>query len=195
MARRDIVTIPNILSASRALLLPVLAALILLEDKTPFLVGYVLVGSTDYFDGLIARRFNMQSEVGKTIDSVADLFFYLGSLAFIYILFPEIIRLNQSLLAVFCVMFLLSFVVSWLKLGKPIVMHTQLLRLNGVLVYLVTVLSFFFLEHTIYIASVVLVIYFVALTEEILIFLFFGNVDRDTKSIFHLMTAAEQQRA
>jgi len=190
------VTIPNILSASRVLLLPVLVFLILLKDKTPFLVAYVLVGSTDYFDGLVARRFNMRSELGKTIDSVADLFFYLSSLVFIHILFPEIIRLNHTLLLIFYVMFSMSFVVSWLKLGKPVVMHTQLLRLNGVLVYLVTALSFFFLEHTIYVASVVLVIYFVALTEEILIFLFFGNVDPDTKSIFHLIgSAAEQQRA
>jgi CDP-diacylglycerol--glycerol-3-phosphate 3-phosphatidyltransferase len=188
-SRSEVITIPNTLSVSRIVFLPVLAALMLADLRMAFLVLYILVGATDSLDGMIARRFDMKTELGKTIDSVADLFFFLGSLVFIYYLFPEIIESNWNLLLLFYVMFSLSFLVSWMRLGKPIVMHTQLLRLNGVLVYLVVILSFFMLERTIFLASVVLVIYFFAFAEEILIFLCYGDVDRDTKSIFHLMAS------
>jgi hypothetical protein len=64
-------------------------------------------------------------------------------------------------------------------------MHTRLLRLNGVLVYLVVITSFWF--DTTYFVRAVVLSYLAGFTEEILIFFFFGNVDPDTKSIFHLM--------
>jgi hypothetical protein len=76
------------------------------------------------------------------------------------------------------------FVVSAIRCGKPIMMHTFLLKLNGALVYLLVILSTF-LNTTIFI-TVILAIYYLAFTEEILIFLIHGEVDPDTPTIFRV---------
>jgi len=191
--KRELINVPNSLSFSRVLFIPLLFLLTYLKWDFSFLVLYVLIGSTDYFDGKIARRLKQTSEFGKTIDSVADLFFYLGTLAFVYFWFPEIVSGNTVMLIVFFVFFLSSFAVSWIKLGKPILMHTNLLRLNAVLVFFLVIASFLvkffhFGERAIpvYFATVILAIYVLAFTEEIFIFLLYGDVDRDTRFIWDL---------
>jgi CDP-diacylglycerol--glycerol-3-phosphate 3-phosphatidyltransferase len=191
--KREIINIPNGLSFARIIFLPVLFILTYLKMDFTFLVFYILIGSTDYFDGKIARKLNQTSEFGKTIDSVADLLFYLGTLAMIYFWFPYIVNGNTTMLIIFFVFFIASFAVSWIKLGKPILMHTNLLRLNAVLVFFLVVVSFLVIflgigEKTIpvYFGTVILAIYILAFAEEILIFLIYGDVDRDTRFIWDL---------
>ncbi|MFN2544529.1 MAG: CDP-alcohol phosphatidyltransferase family protein [Actinomycetota bacterium] len=68
-----ILTVPNLLSFLRILLIPVFV-LLLLHHGTE-LGGLVLVGvvmSTDWVDGYIARRTNSVSELGKLLDPVSD---------------------------------------------------------------------------------------------------------------------------
>jgi len=177
--------IPNMLSLSRIIFIPLLFWLLYAGQSYPFLIAYILVGSTDFWDGIIARKLNMVTDLGKTLDSVADLFFYISSAYFLYFLFPDFILPNMSYLIAFFILLGFSFLISAYLFRKPVMMHTSLLRLNGVLVYLVVIASFFF--DTTYLVFAVLISYILGFTEEILIFLFFGNVDRDTKSIFHLL--------
>lgn len=186
------ITIPNLLSASRLVFLPVLFVLVEKDLRLAFLIGYVILGSTDFFDGFIARRFNQKSEIGKQLDSFADIFFYVSTAYFIYKLFPQYITPNGILLTLFFSLFFLSFVVSGIVCRKPIMMHTFLLKLNGVLVYFLVILSFF-TNTTLFVAAI-LVIYLVGFTEEILIFLQFGEVDPDTISIMKLYGSRQQNK-
>jgi len=68
-----ILTIPNILSFVRLMLIPVIIWLYC-DQQNYALAAIVLVisGITDVVDGFIARRFNMVSEFGKAFDPVAD---------------------------------------------------------------------------------------------------------------------------
>ena len=154
------------------------------SNPWPFFIGYALVGSTDFFDGWLARALNQRTDFGKTLDSVADIFFYLSSAYFFSQLFPQYLAPHMRLLIVFFVVFGLSFVVSWITCGKPIMMHTTLLRINGVLVYALILASHF--VNTSPMVVVVLGIYLLGFTEEILIFLKYGEVDPDTRSILSL---------
>lgn len=74
--KKDIFTIPNLLSLFRLLLIPVYATIYLkAEDSSDyFLAAAILAVSclTDMVDGQIARRFNMISTVGKILDPLAD---------------------------------------------------------------------------------------------------------------------------
>ena len=74
--KKDLFTIPNIISYVRILLIPVFCWLyITAETKTDYLwaTGVVLFSSlTDLFDGMIARKCNMVTELGKVLDPVAD---------------------------------------------------------------------------------------------------------------------------
>lgn len=73
LTKKDIWTIPNILSFFRILLIPVMVLCYLCVENPWATVGViVLSGITDVADGYIARRFNMISDFGKFIDPVAD---------------------------------------------------------------------------------------------------------------------------
>lgn len=74
--KKDIVSIPNLMGYFRVLLIPVFCWLYLTAQSTrDYLLAaiVVLVSSlTDLFDGMVARKFNMVTELGKIVDPVAD---------------------------------------------------------------------------------------------------------------------------
>ena len=71
--KKDIFTIPNILSFIRILLIPVIAVLYCYyKAYEAAVVVIILSGLTDVVDGQIARRFNMVSDFGKFLDPLAD---------------------------------------------------------------------------------------------------------------------------
>jgi cardiolipin synthase len=74
--KKDIFTIPNLLSLFRLLLIPVYIVIYLnAEDATDYyLAAGILTVSclTDLIDGKIARHFNMITSLGKLLDPVAD---------------------------------------------------------------------------------------------------------------------------
>ncbi len=65
-------TIPNIITIARLLIVPLVIVMILQGRWTPAFVLFVLAGVSDAVDGFIARRFDMQSELGAYIDALAD---------------------------------------------------------------------------------------------------------------------------
>jgi cardiolipin synthase (CMP-forming) len=70
---RRLLTVPNVLSAARIALIPVFV--ILLLDGDTRVAGFVLllvVVSTDWVDGAVARRTGQVTELGKVLDPVAD---------------------------------------------------------------------------------------------------------------------------
>jgi cardiolipin synthase len=75
-----IVTIPNLLSFFRLLLIPVF--LVLLVNAQYIWALVVLVGSslTDFVDGYIARHFNQVTRVGQLLDPAADRLFIFSTL-------------------------------------------------------------------------------------------------------------------
>ncbi len=178
-------TIPNLLSASRIIMLPVLFLLLHYGYNQLFLITYILVGSTDFFDGKIARRYNLVSHFGKELDSLADLFFYIASAYFLSRLQPEAIAANSIYLIVFFSLLGFSFILSGILFRRPVMMHTIILRWNAVAVFF-AVVSSLFIDTTI-IVRLIAIVYIIGFIEEVLIFIFFGNVDPDTPSIIHLL--------
>lgn len=72
LTKKDILTIPNLLSFVRILLIPVIIVLYLRGHHIAAVAVIILSGITDVVDGKIARKFNMISDFGKFLDPVAD---------------------------------------------------------------------------------------------------------------------------
>lgn len=74
--KKEVLTIPNILSIFRLALIPVYVLIYLRATTTAdyFLAAAILAVSclTDLIDGKIARHFNMISNLGKILDPLAD---------------------------------------------------------------------------------------------------------------------------
>ncbi len=68
-------TIPNVLSIFRILLVPVFIIVVLSDISNANLYGmliFILAGLTDVLDGQIARKYNCTSVLGKILDPLAD---------------------------------------------------------------------------------------------------------------------------
>lgn len=72
--RTDLVwTVPNLLSVVRLLSIPLFAWLALgPEQDQAAAVVLALGGITDFFDGMLARRWNQVTRVGQLLDPIAD---------------------------------------------------------------------------------------------------------------------------
>lgn len=107
-------TLPNVLSAIRLLTIPVFVWLALVPEQDGWAALVLAVGGlTDYFDGMLARRWNQISRVGQLLDPIAD---------------------RLSTVAVL-VVFLLRGVVPWwfvaLLVGRDALLAVQMARLKG----------------------------------------------------------------
>jgi phosphatidylglycerophosphate synthase len=178
------VTIPNALSASRIVFLPVLYVLALTGMEIPFVIAYAVLGATDAFDGYIARRLNQSSEVGKVLDAWADLAMYLSTAFFMARLHMDYLRPNLTFLYVFFGLLGLSLVIAVIRLRKPVIMHTIVLKVDAVLLYFLMIFSTFF-DTTVFV-TIVIAGYCLGFVESILIFLLHDSVDPDSPTIFNV---------
>ena len=67
-----IITIPNLLTMFRMVLIPIFVSLLFYQKFLLALVVFVLAGVTDGLDGLLARRFSQESQLGTVLDPIAD---------------------------------------------------------------------------------------------------------------------------
>ncbi|MBR1810482.1 MAG: CDP-alcohol phosphatidyltransferase family protein [Clostridia bacterium] len=96
-------TIPNLLSVIRILLIPVFAVLYYQNHLLGAVIVLAVSGLTDFFDGKIARRFNQISNLGKILDPVAD---KLTQMTLAVVLFLKFHQANDSLIKAFSWVFL-----------------------------------------------------------------------------------------
>ena len=79
ISKKDFFTIPNLLSYLRILLIPVFCVLYVNAYHSGIDSGYYWAAAvvafssiTDLFDGMIARKFNQITDLGKFLDPLAD---------------------------------------------------------------------------------------------------------------------------
>lgn len=68
----NIVTLPNLLTVVRMVMIPVFVSLLVYGRFGWALTVFVLAGATDGLDGFIARAFNQKSKFGTILDPIAD---------------------------------------------------------------------------------------------------------------------------
>ncbi len=110
-------TIPNLITVFRFILVPIVIVMILREEWGWALALFALAGISDGLDGYIARRLDMRSDLGAAIDPLADKVLLVS----IYITLA-IIEVIPAWLAIIVVsrdvMIVMAFMVSWM-LARP----------------------------------------------------------------------------
>ena len=123
----------NIITCSR-----VLFSLILLFTKvfsTSFYALYIMAGITDVLDGIVARKFKLESEFGEKLDTVADICFVGATL---YKLLP-VLKMPIWLwlwIGVIVLVKLSNIISGFLHEKTFIAKHTTLNRITGILLFL-----------------------------------------------------------
>ena len=67
-----ILTVPNLLTVFRMVLIPLFVTLLFYQRFLWALGVFVIAGMTDGLDGLLARRFAQESQLGTILDPIAD---------------------------------------------------------------------------------------------------------------------------
>jgi CDP-diacylglycerol--glycerol-3-phosphate 3-phosphatidyltransferase len=87
------ITLINLLTLSRIFLAAIIFLLLMSSDG--YLMAFILffiAGTTDYFDGYLARKYNAVSQVGEILDPIAD------KILILFILFGLAINLSSYLI-------------------------------------------------------------------------------------------------
>ena len=89
ITKKQVFTVPNIMSMFRIALIPFIMWLYLgLEAPMLTALAVIVSGLTDVIDGYIARHFNMVTDVGKALDPLADKLTQIALLACLVSRFP-----------------------------------------------------------------------------------------------------------
>lgn len=95
--KKEIFTIPNLLSLFRLLLIPVYMTIYLNATETRDYISAAVILAisclTDLVDGKIARKFNMTSTVGQVLDPIADKVTQFTLILCLSIKFPVLLHL------------------------------------------------------------------------------------------------------
>jgi CDP-diacylglycerol--glycerol-3-phosphate 3-phosphatidyltransferase len=86
--------VPNALTIARIVLTPVLLLMLLSETllgHVGALALFVLAAISDYFDGKIARDYEVRSRLGQFLDPLADKILVLGTFAVLSFMLPDIV--------------------------------------------------------------------------------------------------------
>jgi cardiolipin synthase (CMP-forming) len=122
-------TIPNIITIGRLIIVPFVIMMIMQERWGTAFVLFAVAGISDGIDGFIARHFDMRSELGAYIDPLADK----SLLVSIYVSLA-VVGAIPSWLAIVVVsrdlMIVAAIVLSWM-MGRPVVIRPLLVsKLN-----------------------------------------------------------------
>lgn len=177
-------SIPNILTASRLALVPVLWILALAGESRILAAGLALAGTTDALDGYLARRMNATSAAGSRFDSIADQTLFASTLAWILLLRPEFVREQLPVLLVWLGLGAVSLIVGWVRFRRFADLHLYSAKVAVVAglafaVYLLAVGS-----YDVWIFRAVALIAFIAILETIIVQLTFEEVDEHIGSVF-----------
>jgi CDP-diacylglycerol--glycerol-3-phosphate 3-phosphatidyltransferase len=121
--------VPNVLSGARALAVPVLLVLAFGEHRTAFTWVLIPALLSDIFDGWIARTFALESQLGATLDSVADSLMLFVAVYGIWVFHPEVIRGHAWLCGIAVGLWALEDVLALVRYRRLSSFHTYLSKL------------------------------------------------------------------
>jgi phosphatidylglycerophosphate synthase len=181
--REYLKTIPNLLTALRLLLLPVLWGLALLKWPVPLAIGMIISFLTDTLDGFIARRFNVTSAFGSKFDSLADNLLIPSTVIWLVILRPEVLTDHPILCAVAVATYGSSLLVGWIKFRRFANLHLYSKKAAGVLSYAFIVHALLAGRYNAWLFYIAISLFILASVEGLILQLTHAQVDEHMGSL------------
>jgi cardiolipin synthase len=123
--------IPNALSLYRIFVFPLILYWIFRGNERLVSIFIAISLVTDLLDGIIARTFNMKTEIGAKLDSWADTGTFICAFLAIWLFKWEEVSPHKLMLLIFFSVWLLSYVVVLVKFRGLIGLHTYLFKITG----------------------------------------------------------------
>lgn len=176
--------IPNVLSGYRILAIPVIVYALATGDHTLFIVLISVSLLTDILDGLIARMFDLESELGARLDSIADIGTYLMAVSGMWILEKDFVTDKKYEFSLLIILWLLPQLVSFVRHFRFPSFHLYSNKITGYFQGIFIFTYFLFGYNSLLFYSM-LVISCIAYLEELYFVLKLSQLQSNLKSIFH----------
>ena len=182
----NIANVPNVISFYRLVTFPVILLLGIYGYEQLFVILLCINLVSDIFDGFIARRFNMATRFGASLDNLADIGTYLLALYGVFTFRWGEIQPHAWFLYLFLAIFLLSYLVAFIRLGKIPGLHLYSVVSSGYVQG-----TFFFV---LFVWGFNLLFYYIAIgwgiiayAEKILVLLRLEDIKPGVKGLYWLM--------
>ena len=183
--KENIWNLPNALSVYRLLALPFLIQAILQENESRFILLISINLITDILDGLIARMFKLQTELGAKLDSIADIGTYLMAFAGMMVLRKSFMETYKIEFMLLIGLWLLPQLISLIRFRRVPSFHLWSYKITGYLQG-IFIFSFFVWGFHAGYFYVMLVVSYLAYLEELALVLSLKQLRSNLKSIFLL---------
>jgi len=184
--KETIFTVPNALSFYRIIIVPVIVWSLITKGRDIFITLICINLITDILDGWIARRFNLCTELGARLDSLADIGTFLLAIGGFWVFEHDfVIGHKAAFITLFC-FYSVPQVLSLLKFLRPTSFH---LYSNKVVGYIqgIFIFTFFLFGYWDVYFYFMVVASCLADFEVLLLVLLLPKLASNAKTIFHIL--------
>lgn len=127
----QVVNVPNVLSAYRILAFPFIAWSIIQGNKQLYITLLCINLITDILDGLIARTFKLETELGARLDSLADIGTYIMAFTGMLVLEMDFVKAHAVAFSVVMVLYATPQVIALLRFRRATSFHLYSSKFTG----------------------------------------------------------------
>jgi CDP-diacylglycerol--glycerol-3-phosphate 3-phosphatidyltransferase len=188
----NVLNLPNFISLYRLLAFPVILFMALTGRESWFVILLCISLVSDVLDGNIARFFKLQTHFGAALDNLADICTYAMALLGLFIFKWTEIEPHAWILYVFLGIFVLSYIVSFVRFGKIPGLHLYSAVSAG---YIQSIFFFVLFVFGFYPWIYYLAVGWgaVAYTEKIFVLLKLDDIKIGVKGLYWLMKKEKEQ--
>ncbi|MFW5831733.1 MAG: CDP-alcohol phosphatidyltransferase family protein [Prolixibacteraceae bacterium] len=187
----NILNLPNAISFYRLIMFPVILGLAVAGNEKWFVILVSVSLVSDILDGSIARAFNLQTKFGAGLDNLADIGTYILALYGLFRFRWEPVEPHAWLLYIFLAVFVLSYIVAFVRFGKIPGLHLYSAvsagYLQGIFFFVLFVWGFYPWLYYLAVGWGV-----IAYTEKILVLFRLDDVKAGVKGLYWLNKQQQQ---
>jgi cardiolipin synthase (CMP-forming) len=186
LPKQNLFTVPNILSFYRILSFPVVLYFILTGKETIFVILLIINLITDFLDGYIARKFNLQTEFGARLDSLADEGTYILAFIGLFMFKASEFEPFKITVTLFILSYVISILISLIRFKKLPSLHLYSSKVGAYLqgLFFFVLFIFGFLPFFYYI----MIIWGIAsFTEQIIILSLGSEMKPNSKGLYWIL--------
>ena len=187
MKKENIKNIPNLLSLYRLLTFPLLLWLIFSGRESLFAIILCINLITDILDGLIARTFNLQTEFGAKLDSLADNGTFIAAILGIFIFKLEVMSQSIWMLWLFIAFFISGLLISFIKFKQFPSLHLYTTKVGGYIQGFF-IFALFAWSYNEYLFVFAMILGYISHIEEIIILSISKEMQTDAKGLYWVLS-------
>lgn len=179
--------IPNAISLARLLATPVLLGAVLLQRQELFKWLLLACLVSDILDGLIARAFNLRSQTGASLDSIADWLVAWNMVAGLFVFQRTFLAAYYGEILLILGLFATEAVAAILRYGRLSSFHTILNRI-GAYAQGIFVMSLFIWGYKGWIFKPMIVLSILSCSEEFVLLYLLPQWRSDVRGVYWVLS-------